>query len=53
MESWLVAADLVGRHSGSGSYIEGSTRDRENEGITAMLGCMLYSVLTHDHGMQR
>jgi len=39
-----VAVDLVGRHAGSGSYIHGSTRDRENEGMTDNLGCMLYSV---------
>jgi len=62
-----VAVDLVGRHTGS--YIQGSTRDRENEGMTDNLRCilysvcavlivrctrcMLYSVLTHDHGIER
>jgi len=44
MESWLVAVDLVWRHTGICSYIQGSTRDRENEGMTDNLGCMLYSV---------
>ena len=60
MESWLVAVNLVGRHAGSRSYIQGSTRNRANEGMTdnfvwtlysvnAVLGvcgtrCMLYSV---------
>jgi len=44
MESWLVAVDLIGRYAGSWSYIQGSTRNRENEGMTDNLGCMLYSV---------
>jgi len=62
MESWLVAVDLVGRHAGS--YIQGSTSNRENDGKTDHLGwmlysvyactrCMLYSVSTHDYDMER
>jgi len=43
-ESWLVAVDLVGRHARSWSYIQGSTRNRENEGKTDNLGFMLCSV---------
>ena len=43
----------VGRYAGSWSYIQGSTRNCENEGTTDNLRCMLYSVLTHDHGMER
>ena len=34
----------VGRYTGSWSYIQGSTRNRENEGTTDNLRCMLYSV---------
>jgi len=34
----------VGRYGGSWSYIQGSTRHRENEGTTDNLRCMLYSV---------
>jgi len=44
MESWQVAVDHVGRHAGSWSYIQGSTRNREDEGITDNLGRMVYSV---------
>jgi hypothetical protein len=44
MESWLVAVDLVERHAGSRSYIQGSTCDCENQGMTDNLGCKLYSV---------
>jgi len=44
MESWLMAVDHVGRHPGSWSYIQGSTRNHENEWKTNNLGCMLYSV---------
>ena len=46
MESWLVAVDLTERYAGSWSYIQGSTRNRENEGKTDNLGWMLYSVYT-------
>jgi len=69
MESWPVAVDHVGRHAGSWSYMQGSTRNHENEGKTNNLGwmpnavyavlgvccnrCMLYLVSTHDHSMER
>jgi len=54
----------VGSHTGSWRYIQGSTCNCENEGTTDDLTCMLYSVdatlgvtlysmLTHDHGMER
>jgi len=54
----------VGRHTGSWSYIEGSTCNRESEGMTDSARCLLCwvycelgvcynSVLTHDHGMER
>jgi len=39
-----MAVDCVGRHAGSGSYIQGSTCNHENEGKTNNVGCMLYSV---------
>ena len=42
MASWLMAVDRVGRHAGC--YIQGSTRNHENEGQTNDLGRMLYSV---------
>jgi hypothetical protein len=64
-----VAVDLVGRHAGSGRFNQRSTCDLENEGMTDNFGCMLYSVyavlricctrcmlyslLTHDHCMER
>jgi len=48
MESWLMAVDRVGRHTGSLSYIQGSTRNHENDRKTILDGyctrCMLYSV---------
>jgi len=44
MESWLKAVERVGRHTGSCSYIQGSTLNHENEGKTKNLGWMLYSV---------
>jgi len=44
MESWLMAVDCIGRHAGSGSYIQGSTCNHKNEGKTNNLGWMLYSV---------
>jgi len=69
MESWLMAVDRVGRYAGIWCYIQGSTRNHENEGKTNNLGwmlysvyavlgvcctrCMLYSVSTHDHVMER
>ena len=39
-----MAVDRVGRYAGSGSYIQGSTRNHVNEGKTNNLGWMLYSV---------
>jgi len=44
MASWLMAVDRVGRHAGSWSYIQGSTRNHKDEGKSNNLGCMLYSV---------
>jgi len=46
MESWLVAVDLVGRHTVSWSYTQRSTRDHENEGKTDSGGWILCSVYT-------
>jgi len=40
-----MADDHVGRHSGSGSYIQGSTHNHANEGKTHNLLWMLSSVL--------
>jgi hypothetical protein len=34
----------MGRHAGSSSYIQGSTRNHENEGKTNNLGWMVYSM---------
>jgi hypothetical protein len=64
-----MAVDRVRRYAGSLSYIQGSTRNHENErktnnpgwmlySVYAVLGVcctgwMLYSVSTHDHGMER
>jgi len=42
MASWLMAVNCVGRHAGSWSYIQGSTRNHENESKTKNLG---YAVL--------
>jgi len=69
MESWLMAVDCVGRYAESWSCIQGSTRNHENEekpnnlgwmlySVYAVLGvcctrCMLYSLSTHDHVMER
>ena len=63
-----MVVDRVGRHARSWSYIQGSTRDHENDrktnnfgwmlnSVYAILGvcctrCMLYSVSTHDHNME-
>jgi len=44
MESWLLAVDLERRHSGSWSYMQGSTHNCENEGKPDRLGLMLWSV---------
>ena len=44
MESWLMAVNRIGRHAGSLSSIKVSTGNRENEGKTNNLECMLYSV---------
>jgi len=41
---WLMAVHCVGRNAGSWSYIQGSTRNHENERKTNNLGWMLYSV---------
>jgi len=64
MASWLRAVDRVGRHTRSKSYIPGSTRNHEKDGKTnnlgwtlnsvyAVHGVCLYSVSTHDHGMEK
>jgi len=39
-----MVVDHVGRPAGDRSYIQGSTRNHENEGKTHTLGWMLYSV---------
>ena len=44
MESWLMAVDSVGKHVRSWRYIQGSTRNHENEWKTNNLWWMLYSV---------
>ena len=44
MESGLLAVDLVRRHTGSWSYIQGSTCNRVNDGETDIVGWMLHSV---------
>jgi len=44
MESWLMAVDCVGRHSGSWNYIQTSTLNRQNEGNTNNVGWTLYTV---------
>jgi len=41
---WLYLWARMERHAGSCSYIQGSTRNHENEGKTNNLGWMLYSV---------
>jgi len=64
-----MAVNRIGRQAGSCSYIEGSTRNHGNEGksnnlrcmlysVYAVFGecctrCMLYSVSTHVHDMDR
>ena len=69
VEGWLVTVERVGWHAGSWSYTQGSTCNCENEWKTDNLWwmlysvyavqsvsctrCMLYSVLTHSHGMER
>ena len=48
MEIWLVAVDHVGRHDGHWTYIQGATRNGENDEKTVNLGRMphtAYSVL--------
>jgi len=44
MESRLMAVDCVGRHAGSWSYIQWSTRNHGNEWKANNLGWMLYLV---------
>jgi hypothetical protein len=39
-----VAVDLIRRHAGRGSYIQGSIRNRQNEGKTDNLEMMQYAV---------
>jgi len=39
-----MAVDCIGWHTGSKSYIQGSTRNCDNEGKTNNRGWMLYSV---------
>jgi len=69
MQSWLMAVNHVGRHARSRSYIQRSTCNHEHEGkinnlgwmlywVYAVLGvcgprCMLHSVSTDDHGIER
>jgi hypothetical protein len=69
LESWLVEVDLGGKYTGYDSYISSSTHYPENgENIDfhgrmlhlvyAVHGacytwCMLYLVITNDHGMER
>jgi hypothetical protein len=64
-----MAVDSVARHAGSCSYIQGLTCNQETEGKTNNLGrmlysvyavlsvcwtrCMLYSVSTHAHDIER
>ena len=43
MESWLMAVDRAGRQAGSWRYIQGSTRNHENEGKKNNLRWILYS----------
>jgi len=58
-ESGLVAVDLIGRHTRSWIYMQGATHNCANEWKRDNLGwklysrCMLYSVLTHEYGMER
>jgi hypothetical protein len=44
MESWMMAVNLVRRHAGSWSYIQGSTHNCENEGKTYNLEWIQYTV---------
>jgi hypothetical protein len=46
IESWLMAVNCVGRHTGSWSYLQRSTRYHVNESKKINLGWMLYSVYT-------
>jgi len=48
-----VAVNSVGRHDGRCYYIQGSTCNHGNEGKMHNLWWMLYSVSTHDYGMER
>ena len=45
MESWLMAVDCVWGHAGSYCYIQGSTRNHENEGKTNHVRYLVYAVL--------
>jgi len=39
-----MTVDRIGRHARNWSYIQGSTRNHENEGKTNNVRCMLYSL---------
>jgi len=39
-----VPPDLVWRHTGCSSYVQGSMCNHEKEGNKDMFGCMLYSM---------
>jgi len=43
-KSWLVAVDIIGRHARSGSYLQGSTCNSENDRNTDNVLWMLYWV---------
>jgi len=45
MESWLMAVDQVGRHTGRYNYMPGSTGNHEKEGKTNNFGYSVYAVL--------
>jgi hypothetical protein len=44
MESWLMEVDRIGRHNGILCYIQGLTRNHENDWNTINLAWMLYWV---------
>ena len=58
MESWLIAVDLVGRHleaeaSFRGQLVIMRVTGRETISGVSCTRCMLYSVSTHDHDLER